>query len=48
MVEVIFHLIIFGKAPEVALLHLDEICYGGHADVDHFEIMLLFLVETIK
>ncbi len=36
MIKVIFHLIIFGKAPEVALLHLDEIGDGCHADVDHY------------
>ncbi len=41
MVEVIFHLVVFGKAPEVALLHLYEICYGGHANVDHFDITII-------
>ena len=35
MIEVIFHLIIFGKTPEIALLHLDEIVDGCHADVHH-------------
>ena len=35
MIEVIFHLVILGKTPEIALLHLDEIFYVGHANVYH-------------
>jgi hypothetical protein len=32
-------LVIFGETPEIALLHLDEIVYGCHADVHHFSIV---------
>ena len=35
MIKVIFHLVILGKTPEIALLHLDEIFYVGHANVYH-------------
>ena len=35
VIKVIFHLIIFGKTPQIALLHLDEIVDLCHADVHH-------------
>ncbi len=35
MIKIIFHLVVFGKTPEIALLHFNEIFNVGHADIHH-------------
>ena len=39
VVEVVLHLVVLGEAPEVALLHLDEVVDHRRADVHHLYVL---------
>lgn len=36
MVKVVLHLVIFGEAEKVAVLHVHEVFGGSHSDGNHF------------